>query len=91
MTPANPLRGVIGEAASEAVNNALGAIRLIGTIARDERLGADERLHYLRTIRLNLAGQEDFLAGLDDLAPCIAEKLADIHHAIHHHAANPED
>ncbi|MCX7563441.1 hypothetical protein OS176_07800 [Xanthomonadaceae bacterium XH05] len=79
-----------GPANAAAVQSTLDAIQAVRRIAGEVRLSAEERLHYLRCIRLNLASTEDRLAG-DDMAPCIAEKLGDIAHAIQHAAANPED
>lgn len=61
-----------------AVAAALEAIAAIARIAHNDQISHEARLHYLGIVRLNLAGQEDRLAGLDDLAPCIAEKFADI-------------
>ncbi len=82
----------IPDAASrDAVQATLDALHAIRRIADEVRLTAEERLHYLRCVRINLAATEDRLAALDDLPPCIAEKFGDITHAIHHAAANPEN
>lgn len=77
-------------ASQGTVQATLDAIRAIRRIADEVRLTAEERLHYLRCVRLNLASAEDRLVG-DDLPPCIAETFGDISHAIHHAAANPEN
>lgn len=78
-------------ASHDAVRATLEAIQAVNRVAGEVRLNAEERLHYLRCVRINLAAAEDRLAGLDDIEPCVAEKLGDIAHAIHHAAANPED
>lgn len=74
-----------------AIQATLDAIRNARAIAQDARLAVDERLHYLRCIRLNLSAAEDRLAGLDTLPPCVAEKFGDIAASIHHAAANPKN
>ena len=78
-------------AGANVVQATLDAIQAIRRISGEVRLSAEERLHYLRCVRINLAAAEDRLAGVDDLPPCIAEKFGDITHSIHHAAANPED
>lgn len=86
------LASVAAQAATAcAVQSTLEAIQAVNRVAGEVRLSAEVRLHYLRCVRLNLAAVEDRLAGLDDIEPCVAEKLGDIAHAIHHAAANPED
>lgn len=73
------------DARSDAAWSAMDAICAIARIAHDERLGRDERLHYLRVIRHNLTGKEDRLSGLDALPPCIGEKFADAAHDHYRH------
>lgn len=78
-------------ASIETARRTMDVIDGITRIAHDARLGIDERLHYLRTIRLNLSGQEDRLVMFDEAPPCLVEKFGDIAHSLQHAAANPED
>lgn len=73
-------------ASQPAVQSTLDALQAIRRIADEVRLTAEERLHYLRCVRINLTAAEDRLAGLDDLPPCVAEKFSDIAHDIHQSA-----
>lgn len=85
----NPLRSVAQNNAdhSQAAADVLLAVQAIHRLRDQVRLSLEVRLHYLRCIRKNLAAAEDTLAGLDDeLAPCVAEKLGDIHYNIHRSA-----
>ena len=67
-----------------AAVNVLSAVQAVHRIRDEVHFSVEARLHYLRTIRQNLAAAEDYLAGLDDEpAPCVAEKMADVAHDYH--------